>query len=109
LNGKYDYYPSDKLRPFYPSMLTKHSLFQNEKLVLCGGAALTLLFYRKMKGLISNRVIEDLNFYVTDLETYKKIHNSRKNSIPYYDSDKRFDFFEKMDEDFYIKITISLN
>jgi uncharacterized protein YqeY len=87
-------------------MLTKHTLFKNEKLVLCRGAALTLLFYRKMKGLISNRVIEDLNFYVTDLETYKKIYRFRKDSIIRYEDDKRCDFFEKMDEDFYIKITI---
>jgi hypothetical protein len=54
-------------------VLAKHSLFQNEKPVLFGGAALTLLFYRKMHDLISNRVIDDLDFYVTDLETYKKI------------------------------------
>jgi hypothetical protein len=85
-----------------------HGLFKIFRPVLYGGGALTLLFHRKVHGMASNRIIDDLDFYITDKDDYYKIKGMRK--ITHENTkNNRLHFYEKMDEDFYIKVTICLN
>jgi len=55
----------------------EHGLFKLHEPILFGGAALTFHFYDILYEK-ANRLIEDLDFYVTDFQTYEDFRTKRK-------------------------------
>jgi hypothetical protein len=54
-----------------------HGCFKKHQPILFGGAALTFHYYDKLNE-TANRLIDDLDFYVTDYQVYKDFKNRRK-------------------------------
>ena len=90
----------------HPYYLMQHELFAKHRPILFGGGALSF-HHRSMNCKnIWNRDIDDLDFYVTDKNAFDEFTAKRFIYDKGNEHEKMINFYEKMDNDFYIKITI---